>query len=307
MKFKKAILIMLLLVILTITAVNASDNVTEVSSTEENIDEELQTIDINELESEESNSECLTVIISDEELNQSCENDLLEMSNENSNKLNSSCNGEILSDDGSNSQEYVGSISVGYEEVFFNYENVLIDVGLKDHYKNVVYGYVDIYIDGKYYKRMSINHDIETLSLGKLKTGKHIIKVQPKESFFNEIKISVIKNQISKKSSSSKKKAKTKKKKSKYKKFKSRSGYKWKIKRSKWKKMKKQAINNRKFFKSVGSGMAGYSNSINVKVTKKGHTYKGIALAVKGSRGLGCEVRGVKLGLRISTLGDYYV
>lgn len=88
-------------------------------------------------------------------------------------------------------------------------------------------------------------------------------------------------------------KKKTSKKKIIYKTFKAK-GYKWKIKTSTWKKMKKQAIKWRNHFKKVGSITPGYSNALNVKVTKNGYVYKGIAMAIKNVHNkMRCEVRGI--------------
>lgn len=71
-------------------------------------------------------------------------------------------------------------------------------------------------------------------------------------------------------------------------------GYKWKIKNSKWNKMKSQAKKEYKKAKKQGRAIViGYSKAYNVKVTKKGHTYTGIALAIKNTKGIRCEVRGV--------------
>ena len=89
--------------------------------------------------------------------------------------------------------------------------------------------------------------------------------------------------------------------------FKGKSKYKWKIKTSKWNKMKKKAKKEYKWLHKRGSSLPGYSNGVKVKVTKGGHKYKGTAYAVKNSKGIRCEVRGVKTGLRISNWGDYYV
>ena len=90
--------------------------------------------------------------------------------------------------------------------------------------------------------------------------------------------------------------------------FKSPSGYKWKIKNSKWKKMKKQAKKRYSIAKKQGRAVViGYSNAKNVKVTKNGHTYKGTAYAIKNSKYIRCEVKGVKTGLYISNKGDQRV
>lgn len=90
--------------------------------------------------------------------------------------------------------------------------------------------------------------------------------------------------------------------------FKSKSGYKWKISNSKWKKMKKQAKKRYNKAKKQGRvAVIGYSNDIKVKVTKGGHKYKGIALAIKNSKGTRCEVRGVVKGVYLSNWKDTYV
>ncbi len=103
------------------------------------------------------------------------------------------------------------------------------------------------------------------------------------------------------------KKKTTTKKKISVKKFKSKSKYSWKIKTSTWNKMKNQAKKNYNFFRKHGSAHPGYSNALKVTVTKAGHKYKGIAYAVKNSKGIRCEVRGVKTGVYISNWNDYYV
>lgn len=51
----------------------------------------------------------------------------------------------------------------------------------------------------------------------------------------------------------------------------------------------------------------GYSNAKTVKVTKNGHIYKGIAFAIKNSKSIRCEVRGVKVGHYISNKGEQRV
>ena len=89
--------------------------------------------------------------------------------------------------------------------------------------------------------------------------------------------------------------------------FKSPSGYKWKIKDSKWKKMKNKAKKEYKWFKKHGSFHPGYSNGVKVTVTKNGHKYTGTAYAVKNSRYIRCEVRGVISGVYLSNKGDSYV
>ena len=90
--------------------------------------------------------------------------------------------------------------------------------------------------------------------------------------------------------------------------FKSPSGYKWKIKNSKWKKMKKKAKKEYKKAKKQGrAAVIGYSKAVKVTVKKNGHKYKGIAIAIKNSKYIRCEVRGVKAGLYISNKGDQRV
>lgn len=184
MKFKKIILITLfLLTIFTIGSVSANENVTDGISTEQNT---------NELETTESNLESLS-ITSDTELNQTSENDLLKINTEDSNKLNTYFNDENLSS--SKSYPEVDEIVFLYDEVVWNNEDVkLYDVQLKDSNKKIIYGYVDIYVDGKYYKKMNINHNKETLNLGKFKIGKHTILVEANGDLSTTIKISVIKN-----------------------------------------------------------------------------------------------------------------
>ena len=93
---------------------------------------------------------------------------------------------------------------------------------------------------------------------------------------------------------------------SKYKTFKGKSHYKWKIKRSTWKKMKKQAKKQYRRLHSYGSHLPGYSNGVTVKVKIGRYKYRLTAFAVKNSRGIRCEVRGLG-AYRLSTWGDYYV
>lgn len=91
------------------------------------------------------------------------------------------------------------------------------------------------------------------------------------------------------------------------KKFKSPSGYKWKIKDSKWKKMKNKSKKEYKKAKKQGrANVIGYSKGVKVTVTKNGHKYKGTAFAIKNSKYIRCEVRGVP-GLYISDKGDQRV
>ena len=90
--------------------------------------------------------------------------------------------------------------------------------------------------------------------------------------------------------------------------FKGKSKYKWKISNSKWTKMKNKAKKEYKKAKKQGrAAVIGYSKGVKVTVTKAGHKYKGTAYAIKNSKGIRCEVRGVKAGLRVSNWGDYYV
>lgn len=300
-------------------------------------------------------------------------------------------NTEKLSYDNSYSPDNVIDLLVSYDEEFFKADDVKIrDIQLKDDNHKNLHGYVDIYVDGKYYKRLNINHDKETLNLGKLKVGKHTIKVQVKEGYYVECKISVVnplsktstskttvkaptvtayykaskyfkvtvkkngkpvknlklkvkvytgskyktytiktnKNGVAKlstkkfkvgshkvKITSTNKKYKISKtskiiikKKVSYTTFKSPSGYTWKIKTTTWNKMKKEAVNNYKFFRSVGSYHPGYSDSsVTVKLTKNGHTYTGTAYAVQNSNYMRCEIRGAVNGVYISDKGNTYV
>ena len=68
---------------------------------------------------------------------------------------------------------------------------------------------------------------------------------------------------------------------------------------------KGKVLKEYKWFKKHGSGRPGYSNGVKVTVHKNGHKYKGTAYAVKNSKGIRCEVRGVGNGLYISNWGDY--
>lgn len=73
--------------------------------------------------------------------------------------------------------------------------------------------------------------------------------------------------------------------------FKSSSGYEWKIKSSTWENMKKKANNEYNKRKAVGSITPGYSDSVDVTVTKDGHSYQGVAFAVQNDHSIRCEVR----------------
>ena len=69
------------------------------------------------------------------------------------------------------------------------------------------------------------------------------------------------------------------------------SGYEWKIKSSTWETMKKQANDQYKNRQDVGSINPGYSDSVDVTVTKDGKTYQGVAYAVQNDHSIRCEVR----------------
>lgn len=73
--------------------------------------------------------------------------------------------------------------------------------------------------------------------------------------------------------------------------FKSSSGYEWKIKSSTWENMKKKANNEYNKRKAVGSITPGYSDSVDVTVTKDGYSYQGVAFAVQNDHSIRCEVR----------------
>ena len=73
--------------------------------------------------------------------------------------------------------------------------------------------------------------------------------------------------------------------------FKSSSGYEWKIKSSTWQTMKKQANDEFDKRQEVGSITPGYSDSVDVTVTKDGNSYQGIAFAVQNDHSIRCEVR----------------
>lgn len=74
--------------------------------------------------------------------------------------------------------------------------------------------------------------------------------------------------------------------------FKSSSGYKWEIKDSTWEKMKDKAYDEYNKMNEIGSSYPGYSDALNVTVTRGGHSYQGIAMAIKNNYGIRCEVRG---------------
>ena len=63
-------------------------------------------------------------------------------------------------------------MSFHYYPEFTNTEDVKVEAELRDsNNKSISRGYVDVFIDGIYKKRMNINHAMETLNLGKLKIG----------------------------------------------------------------------------------------------------------------------------------------
>ena len=82
--------------------------------------------------------------------------------------------------------------SCAYYTKYTNNENVKIVVESK--YNNISRGYVDIFIDGVYNKRMNINHANETLNLGKLKIGKHIITIRQSPYHYFKCNITIIKD-----------------------------------------------------------------------------------------------------------------
>ena len=55
--------------------------------------------------------------------------------------------------------------------------------------------------------------------------------------------------------------------------------------------MKKQANDQYKNRQAVGSITPGYSDSVDVTVTKDGKTYQGVAYAVQNDHSIRCEVR----------------
>lgn len=75
--------------------------------------------------------------------------------------------------------------------------------------------------------------------------------------------------------------------------FKTSSGWEWKINGDKWETMKMQASDKYDEMKRIGSSYPGYSDTMNITVTKGGQTRQGIAMAVKNDNGIRCEVRGV--------------
>lgn len=76
------------------------------------------------------------------------------------------------------------------------------------------------------------------------------------------------------------------------KKFKSSTGYTWEIKDSTWEKMRNKAYDEYRHMNEIGSSYPGYSDGVDVTVTKGGHSYHGLALAIKNNYGIRCEVRG---------------
>ena len=70
-------------------------------------------------------------------------------------------------------------------------------------------------------------------------------------------------------------------------------GFEWEIEKNTWEQMKEQAEDEFNHMKEIGSFHSGYSDSLNITVTKDGETYKGIAFAVKNDQGFKCEIRGV--------------
>ena len=75
--------------------------------------------------------------------------------------------------------------------------------------------------------------------------------------------------------------------------FKTSNGYEWKIKNETWETMKKEAAIQYNKMRDIGSITPGYSDSINITVTKGTMTFHGIAMAVKNDCNIRCEVRGV--------------
>ena len=66
-----------------------------------------------------------------------------------------------------------------YLSGYTNNDNVIFEVTLQDYNNNIISrGYVDVFIDGVYNKRLNINHANERLNLGKLKAGKHNITLK---------------------------------------------------------------------------------------------------------------------------------
>lgn len=78
--------------------------------------------------------------------------------------------------------------------------------------------------------------------------------------------------------------------------FKSPNGYEWKLKASTWEQMKQKANEQYDHMRQIGSSTPGYSDSVDVTVTKNGVQYQGIALAIKNDNSIRCEVRGALPG-----------
>ena len=181
--------------------------------------------------------------------------------------------------------------------------------------ENIKKGTVKFKVFGKKYKAKIKNGVVKKTIRAPSKPGKYVCKVSlsgNKKYYGNSAKFKItvkkpVTKKITKKYSAKKTVVKKKTtKKSNMKTFKGKSKYKWKIKISTWKKMKKQAIKWYKSFRSHGSYHPGYSNGVTVKLTRNGYTYTGTAFAVKNSRGIRCEVRGLPNGYRASDWGDYY-
>jgi len=81
---------------------------------------------------------------------------------------------------------------------YYDTENVKIDLGLIDNNNNPIFGYIDIFVDGKYNKRMNINHEKETLNLGKFSVGKHTIRFFFRYNYNSYYNFTVIKGPTSK-------------------------------------------------------------------------------------------------------------
>ena len=86
-------------------------------------------------------------------------------------------------------------MSFHYYPEFTNTEDVKVEAELRDsNNKSISRGYVDVFIDGIYKKRMNINHAMETLNLGKLKIGKHTITIRKSLNYDININITIIKD-----------------------------------------------------------------------------------------------------------------
>lgn len=99
---------------------------------------------------------------------------------------------------GSYSVLNVKTINYIYILQYYDTENVKIDLGLIDNDNNPIFGYIDIFVDGKYNKRMNINHEKETLNLGKFSVGKHTIRFFIKYNHNAYYNFTVIKGSASK-------------------------------------------------------------------------------------------------------------